>query len=287
MIFFVAIILSIAIELVVKPLESWRRFGWFSQFTDWVCHQMDSTSVRDGPVVVLAIVAPVVSAVWLVTAMLGGVWSFFEFLFGLAVLSMSLGPADPIRQTQQYIQALQDEDAEGAKLHAGQLLGMEINEEPVVTAQRVKETLFIRVCSSILGVFFWFIVLGPLGAAMFRLSCLLQDRFAGTQSGLANSILDFYQILMWVPARMTVLCFAIVGSFVDVMHSLKKVSDLWQRDSDELLYEAGLGALHIHDCSAEDKVDIEALVHCLSLAKRAVLAFVTVLAIFVIASWVY
>jgi membrane protein required for beta-lactamase induction len=252
-----------------------------------VCHQMDSTSVRDGPVVVLAIVAPVVSAVWLVTAMLGGVWSFFEFLFGLAVLSMSLGPADPIRQTQQYIQALQDEDAEGAKLHAGQLLGMEINEQPVVTAQRVKETLFIRVCSSILGVFFWFIVLGPLGAAMFRLSCLLQDRFAGTQSGLANSVLDFYQILMWVPARMTVLCFAIVGSFVDVTHSLKKVSDLWQRDSDELLYEAGLGALHIHDCSAEDKVDIEALVHCLSLAKRAVLAFVTVLAIFVIASWVY
>lgn len=286
MLFFISIILSVAIELVLKPLETWRNFDWFSQFTDWVSHQTESTSFRDGPVVVLAIVAPVLLAVWLVAAMLGGVAAIFEFAFGVAVLSMSLGPSDPIRQTQDYIKALQDENEEETKLHAAKILGREVTEEPAVVAERVKEMLFIKVCSSILGVFFWFIVLGPVGAVLFRLSCLLQRRYEGTQSGLAHAILDLYQVLMWIPARLTVLCFAMVGSFVDTMHSLRKVSDLWQRDSDGLLFEAGLGALHVHDCSAGKEVDIESLVECLSLAKRAVLACITFFAIIVIVSWV-
>ena len=286
MLFFISIILSVAIELVLKPLETWRNFDWFSQFTDWVSHQTESTSFRDGPVVVLAIVAPVLLAVWLVAAMLGGVAAIFEFAFGVAVLSMSLGPSDPIRQTQDYIKALQDENEEETKLHAAKILGREVTEEPAVVAERVKEMLFIKVCSSILGVFFWFIVLGPVGAVLFRLSCLLQRRYEGTQSGLAHAILDLYQILMWIPARLTVLCFALVGSFVDTMHSLRKVSDLWQRDSDGLLFEAGLGALHVHDCSADKEVDIDSLVECLSLAKRTVLACITFFAIIVIVSWV-
>jgi len=284
--FFISIILSVAIELSLKPLETWRNFGWFSQFTDWVSHQTESTSFRDGPVVVLAIVAPVLLAVWLVAAMLGGVSAVFEFAFGVAVLSMSLGPSDPIRQTQDYIRALQADDADEAKLHAEKIIGREATEEPAVVAERVKEMLFIKVCSSILGVFFWFIVLGPVGAVLFRLSCLLQRRYEGTQSGLAHAILDLYQILMWIPARLTVLCFALVGSFVDTMHSLRKVSDLWQRDSDGLLFEAGLGALHVHDCSADKEVDIDSLVECLSLAKRTVLACITFFAIIVIVSWV-
>ena len=287
MIFFISIILSVGIELTVKSLESWRRFDWFSQLTDWVSHRTDSTAFRDGPFVVLAIIAPVLFAIWLVSAMLGGVWGVFEFAFGVVILTMSLGPSDPIRQTQDYIKALQSDDNEEANLHAEKILGREITEEPAVVAERVKEMLFIKVCSSILGVFFWFIVLGPVGAALFRLSCLLQRRFEGTQSGLANSILDLYQVLMWIPARLTVLCFAVVGSFVDTMHSLRKVSDLWQRDSDGLLFEAGLGALHVHDCTTDKEVDIESVVECLSLAKRSVLACITFIAMFIIGSWVF
>lgn len=291
MTFFISIILSIGIELSIKSLENWRRFDWFSQLTDWVCHQTDSTSFRDGPVVVLAILTPVLFAVWLVAAMLGGVWGAFEFAFGVAVLSMSLGPSDPIRQTQDYIKSLQNEDAAEAKLHVAKILDRDVSDvddDATVTAQQVKEALLIKVCSSILGVFFWFIVLGPVGAAMFRLSCLLRERYVGTETGFARAIKDFYQILMWLPARFTVLCYAVVGSFVETLRSLRHPSDLWQRDSDELLVETGLGALHVLDATIEEEtqVNIDAVVESLSLAKRAILACITFLAIIVIVSWV-
>lgn len=291
MIFFISIILSIAIELGVKSLENWRNFAWFSQFTDWVTHQMDSTGFRDGPVVVLAILAPLLFAVWLVSSMLGGVWFLFEFAFGVGVLLMSLGPSDPIRQTQDYINALQDDDQEEAKLHAARILGHEVNDEPAVTAEYVKESLFIKVCTSILAVFFWFIILGPVGAAMFRLTCLLQERYSGSQSGLARSITDFYRILMWIPARFTVLCYAIVGSFVDALHPFREAGDFWRHDNEELLYEAGLASLHVHivkpELSKDTEINIESLINSLALAKRAVLASITFLALIVILSWVF
>ena len=285
--FFIAIILSIAIELSVKPIESWRHFAWFSQFTDWVCHQMESSPLKDGPVVLIAILAPILFAIWLASAMLGGVWGLFEFLFSVVVLSASLGPADPVRQTQEYIKAMMQDDINEANIHAASLLGREADSNKVVTAQNVKETLIIKTCSSILAVFFWFILLGAVGAAMFRLTCLLKERYDGVQTGLARSIVDLYQILMWIPARLTVFCFAIVGNFVDAMQSLKQISELWQPDSEALLVDAGLGAIHSRDLSEDDKVDIANVEDCLALVKRAVLAWITILAIVVIVSWIF
>ncbi len=287
MIFFIAIIAAIAIELSFRRIEQWRGFAWFTQFTDWVVHRFDSSSVRDGPVVVLAILAPLLFAIWLVSAMLGGVWNLFDFVFSVLVLVLSLGPADPLRQTQDYLDALQNDDGEAAKSHASSLLGREADENPVLVAEHVKQSLLIKICSSIIGVFIWFIVLGPIGAAMFRFSCLLKERYDDVQTGFAKSVKDLYNILMWVPARITVLCFAIIGNFVDVIQSLQKVSDLWQADSDALLSETGVGALHEPDLSDDDTVNKKHVHDCLLLAKRTLLAFLTFLAIFVIVSWIF
>jgi len=286
-IFFIAIIAAIAIELSFRRVDHWRGFAWFSQFTDWVVHQLDSSSVRDGPVVVLAIITPLLLAIWLVSAMLGGVWNLFDFVFSVLVLLLSLGPTDPIRQTQDYLDALHNDDSEAAKLHASSLLGREADKNPVLVAEQVKSTLLIKSCSGIIGVFVWFIVLGPIGAAMFRFSGLLKDRYDDVQTGFAKSVKDLYNILMWVPARLTVLCFAIIGNFVDVIQSLQKVSDLWQVDSDALISETGIGALHEADLSDDNTVNKEHIHDCLLLAKRTVLAFLTLLAIVVISSWIF
>ncbi len=287
MIFFIAIIAAIAIELSFRSVEQWRGFAWFTQFTDWVVHQLDSSSVRDGPVVVLAIVAPLLFVVWLVSAMLGSVWNLFDFVFSVLVLLLALGPSDPIRQTQDYLDALESDDNEAAASHASTLLGREADKKPVQAAEQVKSTLLIKTCSGIIGVFLWFIVLGPLGAAMFRFSCLLKERYEDVQTGFAKSAKDLYNILMWVPARITVLCFAVIGNFVDVIQSLTKVSDLWQADSDALISETGIGALHEADLSDDKTVNKEHVRHSVLLAKRTVLAFLTFLAIVVISSWIF
>ena len=279
--YFIAILISIAIELGIKPLDAWRRFDWFSRLTDWVLHQLESSSVRDGPIAVLAILAPVVLGVWLVTYALSGIW-LFAFVFSVFALSMCLGPTDPIRQAQAYAAALEQGDANTANARAADFLGRSANEDPHVTAQTIKEQLFVRLCVNILGVFFWFIVLGPVGAVLFRASCLLQERYESASGGLAHAIRELFNILLWIPARLTVLSFSIVGNFVDTAHSLRNYSDLWRRDSRELLSASGLGALHIPDQSDDGQVDIEHLAHTIALAKRTVLVWITAFALIII-----
>jgi len=281
---FIAILLSIVFELSIKSLEGWRQYAWFATLTDWILLQMQKSSLRDGPVAVLAILAPVVIGVWLVSLLLAHVWIVFGFIFSVFVLLMSLGPVDPMRQAHDYLQAMQAGDTAEANKHAEALCNRAADDNPVVTAEQVKQALLIRICENILGIFFWFLLMGPIGAVLFRATCLLRLRYDGVQGGLADSISDLYRILLWIPARLCAIAFALVGGFVETLQSLDHISDLWKRDSESLLIEAGLGAIPA-STSEEDQPDLSGVGEVLALSKRAVVAWLTVLGIMVIAGW--
>lgn len=281
---FIAILLSIVFELSIKSLEGWRQFAWFATLTDWILLQMQKSSFRDGPIAVVAILAPVVLGVWLIALLLSHVWIVFGFIFSVFVLLMSLGPVDPMRQAHDYLQAMQSGDMAEANRHAARLLAREADDDPAVTAEQVKQVLLIRLCENILGIFFWFILLGPVGAVLFRASCLLRLRYDGVQGGLADAIFDLYRILMWIPARLSVFAFALVGGFVETLQSLQHFSDLWKRDSEGLLVEAGLGA--IPSSPTEDsEPDLTGVHEVLALSKRTVIAWLTILGLMVISGW--
>jgi len=283
---FIALLLSIVFELSVKSLETWRQFGWFSTLTDWVLHKMQKSGLRDGPVAVLAILAPVVLAVWLVSALLFHVWILFGFLFGIFVLLMTLGPVDPMRQAHDYLRAMQVGDIPEANRHAEALCARQADDDPVVTAEQVKQATLIRLCENILGIFFWFLLLGPVGAVLFRATCLLHLRYEGVQGGLADAIFDLYRILFWIPARLCVISFALVGGFVETLRSLRHLSDLWKRESVSLLVEAGLGALPASQ-QDDQTADLDGVHEVLSLARRSVVAWLAVMGLMVIAGWLF
>lgn len=282
---FIAILCSIFIELGLKALESWRRFDWFDQLTDWILLQMKNTRVPEGPVTLIAVLAPVVILAWILAALLSGVWILFAFAFSVFVLSMSLGPHDPLRLTQEYLAALENNDLEAARINAELMLGNEPGDNQVSTAQDVKEKLFIKLVTNILGVFFWFIILGPVGAVLFRANCLLKNRYEGVQNRFADSINDLHRILIWIPARLAVIGFAVTGSFVHTLDSLNHFSDLWKMDSEKLLIECGLGALSSGVQVEENQPDLISIQMALALSKRTVIAWLTVLGILVIAGW--
>jgi AmpE protein len=281
---FIAILLSIVFELSIKSLEGWRKFDWFSTLTDWVLLQMQKSSLRDGPIAVLAILAPLLLAVWLVSLLLNDVWLVLGFFFSVFVLLMSMGPVDPMRQAHDYLHAMQAGDTAEANKHAEALCACEVDDNPAVTAEQVKQALLIRLCENILGIFFWFILLGPVGAVLFRASCLLRLRYDGVQGGLAEAIFDLYRILIWIPARLSVLAFALVGGFVETLQSLQHFSDLWKRDSEGLLVEAGLGAIPA-STTEDNQPDLAGVHEVLALTKRTVVAWLTVLGLLVIAGW--
>jgi adenosylcobinamide-phosphate synthase len=106
---------------------------------------------------------------------------------------------------------------------------------------------------------FWFLVLGPLGAMLQRLAAVL-DRLWGhrtarfTEFGWAAARLD--DLLSWIPARITALSYAVMGSFEDALHCWRRKAGMWSDISSGPLLASGLGALHLANCDENEEQDV-------------------------------
>jgi adenosylcobinamide-phosphate synthase len=108
----------------------------------------------------------------------------------------------------------------------------------------------------VFAVLFWFVVLpGPIGAVMYRLSEFVNRRWnprpvVGSAALPADHFGQFaaalFQVIDWVPARLTVLGFAIVGDFEGAVYCWRRISaasSAQPATSRELILGAAGGAL--------------------------------------------
>ena len=288
-----SVILALLAESFITSLPELRRFDVFSRYVAWLRSKLPVFSYQNGVVTLLIVVAGVAFTVWLLSAMLGNVLQLFAFIFGVAVLVFCLGPRDLEQDVQKVITAFERGDYESANLYASKLSGYDLAEEPLQLAQTVKENILIQVNTRVLGVFFWFIVLGPVGAVLFRVSCLLKEAARAETDDFATAAHDFYDIMLWVPARISVLSYAIAGNFIDTMSYWNGLSDLWQRESEDFIVVSGIGSLRYESRierrghEEDDEPDVSGIQHALSLVKRAVIVWVVLLALLTVTGWLF
>ncbi len=285
-----SVIFALLAESFILTLSELRRYDYFYRYLEWMRGKLPVFSWQPGTVTLLIVVGVLLFAVWLVSALLGSVLGLFAFLFGIAVLIFSIGPRDLDEDVQKIITAMEEEDYEAANLYASELAGREIAEPPMQLAQTVKEEILLQSNIRILGVIFWFILLGPVGAVLFRVSCLLKQQQQDQDDDFSRASRDLYDILVWLPARIVVLSFAVAGNFVDTMSYWNGIADLWQRQSEEFIVISGIGALRYESRidrqhHNSDEIDINGIHHALALVKRAVIVWVVLLGLLTVTGW--
>lgn len=285
----ISILIALAVETFYRPIQEWRRYDWFYRFADWVYKRLDGQSWRDGPVGIILVVGSVVLGVWLVNAMLDGVAGFFSFLFGVVVLIYTIGPRDLAEEVEEFNAAVERKDYEAGEIYASRILGYTISGSPTDAIRQVKEGLVIEANARLFGILLWFMLLGPVGAVLFRLSCLLKNHTGLTESNYATAAHDLYRIMIWLPARLVVLGFALAGSFVDTVSMWKSFADIWRVNSEALLIESGLGAISHEPHSEEDEgaADLETIAQLMALIKRTLLVWLAALALLTLTGWVF
>ena len=289
-----SVIFALIAESFISSLSELRRFDFIFRYVSWLRAKLPTFSFQNGTVTLVIVIAGVLFVVWLISAMLGNgngnVRALFGFLFGIAVLIFMIGPRDLEIDVQKVSTAFAHKDYEGANFYVSQLANRDIAEPPMQLAQTVKEEILLQANTRMLGVFFWFILLGPVGAVLFRLTCLLKENQQKESDDFADSSRALYRIMIWLPARICVLSYAIAGSFVDTMSYWNGLSDLWLRDSEEFIVISGLGALRYeeskdrHDFD-ENEPDATSIQHALSLVKRAVIVWIVLLSLLIVTGW--
>jgi membrane protein required for beta-lactamase induction len=170
--------------------------------------------------VVLLPVMPVALVAWVFHEVLLGI---LFVAFGAFVLLFSLGPRDLKTEVDDYIEALGRGDREAAARVAREIMEHDAGQRTGVGPDTLEEAIFVQTNNRLFGVVFWFMLLGPAGAWLFRVSDLMRRRAVFEYRGRAESsgqVPDFvealhaiYGVLAWAPARLLSLGYALAGSF--------------------------------------------------------------------------
>jgi membrane protein required for beta-lactamase induction len=284
----IAILLSLLIEHFVDWLPGWRKLDWFYSYSAWWYGKLEGHESRNGPVGLIIILGTLMVVVWLAWAILNNIGGVLGFLFGVVVLLYCFGPGDLVTDVNRYLDAERQGNQEEARGLAGEVVTGDV---PVVAEERahaVKSAVFVSLNQRILAVIFWFLLLGPIGAALYRAAWLSKHNVSDLGEGYKSAASKLVAILDWPSARLCVLAYALAGHFADTMMQFKSFDDFMRRDSDELLIAAGSGAIQMDlDKALEPgKPDLDGVAEALGLAKRSFVVWIGVIAALTIAGWV-
>jgi adenosylcobinamide-phosphate synthase len=207
----------------------------------------------------LAVLLPALAALavhWLLWW--GAGWPF-AVLWNVAVLYVTLG----FRQFSHHFtgirDALEEGDEEGARSRLAHWQQVDVGELPRSEVVRhVIEYSVLAAHRHVFGVLAWFSVLaafglGPTGAVLYRMAefasrywghghgTTLQTASPALQSAAARA----WTVVDWLPARMTAMVFAVVGSFEEAIEGWRFHAQRFPNDNDGVVLAATAGAINV------------------------------------------
>ncbi|MBA2080062.1 beta-lactamase induction protein [Rhodanobacter sp. PCA2] len=267
-------------------LAHWRNDAGFRR---WVAQLSDTTGTGR---VVLALLLPLVLcalAIWLLHFL--PLADLLHLAFALAVLLFCFGPHAFEADLEKILAAPDGASREAA----AQALG-EDGEHVAWRAPEVGEATVYAALRRRFGVLFWFFLLGPLGALLYRLARALgHDDSLRLDDEARTTARHFANVLDWLPAQLMVFTLALVGHWDAVIGAWRHwhqqaLPNGWYREGPGFLGAAARADIQVDieggDGYAEERSDpLAELRRLRSALLRALLAWLTVVALIVIGGW--
>lgn len=243
------ILLCLFSERFLIHTISYQRFYWFADYYQKVKKVADRNSLFVNPWALLALLVIPILLISLIiyVALHHVVFGLMGLLLSIIIFFYCLGP-------QNVFYPITQADTENNLALVG--------------------NYFVLVNRQLFSLIFWYIISGPIGALAYRLVTLSRDFKPVSEQ--ANEITD---LLEWMPARITVLLFLLVGNFQRGF-SLFMRFILAKPDANcEMLRECGLQAVRVNDAEEIRMPIAEGLV------EHAIVVMLVLIALFTLISW--
>jgi len=283
----ISALLGIAADRLLPRLHEHRQYDYFLRYVDWMRERLSGPG-WDHIGSLLLILVPV----WLAVALLQN-W-VDDWLYGLAGLLLyvmtlvyCLGPRDLVVDVDTFCEVCETSDASLLQRAAGRLLNSdEVPEDKAECGQAVTRSVLVGANDRLFAVLFWFVLLGPLGAVLYRSTAVLyQQRREPGEFG--DSVAWVYSALIWIPARLLALGYALSGHFDAAIEGWRDAhQDIVQgaEGSEAVLADTGYGALGLRDEDFSNNI-VSPIRAAMRLVWRTLTIWLVVLAILTLAGW--
>jgi adenosylcobinamide-phosphate synthase len=254
----IAVLLAVVLDRFVPDRQGIKPFAWYRDWTESIEERFNGGKRIHGVGALILAVVPIVVGVVLVRYILGELGWILRFVFDVVVLYLCLDIYRLGKSANAVSEALETGDLQEANEQLRDLTGKHAPEtSEAAVARATIEGVLKQGNSLVISPIFWFILLGPFGAVLQRLSSILDmlwghryERFA--EFGWAAARFD--DLLGWIPARITALSYALMGSFEDALHCWRRRLGIWSDINSGPLLASGFGAMHMQVCETSQDV---------------------------------
>ena len=264
---------AVLFALLIEQARPLARGNWihasFRSWARWTSRNLDAGQPRHGWIAwTVAVALPslvalgVHWALWVVSPLLSFVWS-------VGVLYVTLG----FRQFSHFFTDIRDALDDGDEEKARELLAQwqQVDASDLPRSEIVRHVIEYSVLAAhrhVFGVLGWFSLLaalglGPMGAVLYRMNEFVArywrykskslEAGEGASAALQTAASQAWGVIDYVPARITALGFAVVGSFEDAIDAWRNYSQRFSNDysialearNEGLLLAATSGAVNV------------------------------------------
>ncbi|VAW54311.1 hypothetical protein MNBD_GAMMA07-1158 [hydrothermal vent metagenome] len=277
----ICILVGIIFDRVSDALEPYRGLHWFDNYSRWLLKALPGLSSQHLSSILILLLPFLLLILVFQTWLNGRLMGFPDLLFGLVVFAFCLGPLDLNRQIERYLIAKEKGDDAATNLQARAIM----NKTPPLNADQqvveVMRSILHEANDRFFAVIFWFVLLGPFGAILFRLTS--HTMHCSRNSTLANAAKQFQAVLAWAPAHIVAMGYALTGNYEGAkqeFYNKNKQDNLFQCNYHTLI-TAGQGALA--DCNIGD--EIACIRSTRALVLRTLVVWLGIIAILTLLGW--
>lgn len=305
-----SLVLALVLEQF-RPFEYRSRINrFFIRYANYLEHRLNAGEEHHGILAWCMAVLPPVIFLAGVGLMLYRISPVLAWLMNVAVLYAIVGFKKFSEKASEIANALKSGESGNARDLLGKWLGRVAEGYSDGDVARVSiEQVFMSAYRQLFGVVLWFFLLGFIGcgaagALLYTLAFTLYQKWGGQSEQDFGSFGYFsvvvFDILDWLPLRITAVSFAVMGDFEDAIYCWRSQAANWAQQGIGILLASGAGALGVRlggvlhsggnvefrgEIGLGDEADGDYIESALGLVWRSLMMWLVLLLLLTMASW--
>lgn len=244
----IIILAALLVERLAIFMHPWRAYHGFERYTRKLSAFFNQKWYFTLP---LSLIPALILIYGLHTYLAGLSFGWPAWVFDFMVLLYCLGNTQLRPRAQECYEQMALGNLEQAR--ALLLENFDVIEVQDITPAVLVRAFYRASLQRVFSILFWFTVLGPVGAMLYRLNHKLAVDTMQENSPMRLATERIALLMDWIPVRLLALTFCLAGNFMSVFRQWRSTFYLKLHETCAVLYHCGYAAIYTDPATGQEE----------------------------------